>query len=282
MPAKKQKQSELVGPGGVAIKQMSPAFQFHKAIELWVGPPKSGKTSTAAALKQVAEEYGLEKEINPFFILYEAGSGGVELNATSEACSCGGKSSCPDCGGLGVKRKVLTSLAETEEWFEWAAKSPFNPIVIDTGDEMYQTVSDGVCLRMGINNPTEADHGIAWVQIFDEMREKLAILIGASKSIIIILHVYQQERRVKGGTISVATFNVSGKTRPYLAGLANQILFFRVRPDGEGDKHVITTRATAGIEAGDHWGVFPEELDRGSTPEEGAKALLGCFYDLED
>ena len=81
--------------------------------------------------------------------------------------------------------------------------------------------------------------------------------------------------------MTVATFNVSGKTRPYLAGLANQILHFSINPDGEGDRHVITTTAESGIEAGDHWGVFPDELDRGDSPEEGAEAILRCFYEVE-
>lgn len=283
MARAKTKRAEIIGPGGVPIRKHEKAYDFNKAIQLWVGPPKTGKTSTAAALGTVAEEYGLEKEINPFFMLFEPGSGGVELNCTSENCHCSGKDKeCPDCNGSGLKRKILTTLDEMDEWFDWAAKSEFNPIVLDTGDAMWQAIADGVCLRMGITNPTESDHGIAWFQIFDELREKLAVLVGAGKGLIIIMHVYLQERRVRGGSIQTATFNVSGKSRGYIAGLANQILFFSVDPDGDRDKYNITSKAQAGIEAGDHWGIFPDELDRGDTPEEGAKRILGCFgYDFE-
>lgn len=278
MSKSKTKRAGVEGPGGVPIRKLPPAFDFNKAIALWVGPPKTGKTSTAAALGKIAEEYGLEKEINPFFMLFEPGSGGVELNCTSETCGCEGKDKdCPDCAGEGIKRKILSSLEDMDEWFEWAAKSDFNPIVIDTGDAMWQTIADGVCLRLGIATPTDSDHGIAWVQIVDELREKLAILTGAGKGLIIIMHVYMQERRVRGGSITTATFNVSGKSRQYLNGLANQILFFSVDPDGDHDKYTITARAQAGVEAGDHWGIFPEELDRGKSPEEAAKAILGCY-----
>lgn len=277
------KKTKLEGPDGVPIQTLPEAFDFIKAKQIWFGAPKSGKTTTAAALKVIAEEYGIDDEVNPFFILFETGSGGVEISGTSETCKCGGKkSSCSDCKGTGVRRKILSTLEDIDKWFNWAAESRFNPLVIDTVDAMYQCIADGVCVRLGINNPTETDHGIAWVQIFDEFREKLAILEAKQKGIIFIMHVYQQERRVRGGTIQTATFNVSGKSRPYLAGLANQILYFQVRPDGEGDKHIITTRAEAGVEAGDQWGLFPDELDRGDSPEEGAKAILSCFYELEE
>ena len=85
---------------------------------------------------------------------------------------------------------------------------------------------------------------------------------------------------MKGGSIQTATFNVSGKSRQFLAGLANQILHFEVVPDGDKDKYVISTRASSGVEAGDHWGVMPEEIDRGDSPEAAAEAILKCFYEV--
>lgn len=275
----RKKNEALTGPGGVAIKTLPPSYDFLKSIEIWQGAPKTGKTSTAAALGPVAESLGIDG-VKPFFMLFEPGSGGVEIEGTSENCDCKNKKNCDVCEGTGVKRKILQTLEEMDEWFRWAAESDHNPIVIDTGDAMYQAIADGVCVKLGILNPTQSDHGIAWISIFDEVREKLAILTGAGKSVIILMHVYYQEKRVKGGAITVATFNVSGKTRPYLAGLANQILHFAVVPDGEGDKHVIMTTPQSGIEAGDHWGVFPKELDRGESPEEGAEAILKCFYEV--
>ena len=278
--AKKTKEAVVTGPGGVPIKTMEPSFDFLQSIQIWQGPPKVGKTSTAAALGPVAKELGLEG-IDPFLMLFERGSGGVQCHATSEECDCGGKKDCPDCEGKGVKRKILSDLAEIREWFEWVAESDFNPIVIDTTDAMFQAVADSVCVNIGIGNPSEADHGIAWMQIYDEMREMLAILSNSGKSIIMLMHIYMQEKRVKGGSIQTATFNVSGKTKSYLAGLANQILHFTVEPKGDGDKHVIIAAPLAGVEAGDHWGVFPKELDRGDSPEDGAKAILECFYEVE-
>jgi hypothetical protein len=271
----------ITGPGGVPIHKMEPSYDFTKSIQIWQGPPKSGKTSTAAALRSVALKHGL-KEVNPFFMLFEPGSGGVEVSATSEECPCKGKDKeCGDCNGKGTRRLVLSTLAQVDEWFKWAAKSKFNPIVIDTGDAMFQCVSDEVCVSLGIRAPHQTDHGVAWVDIFDTMREKLAILT-ATKGVIILMHVYMQERRVGRGMVSTATFNVGGKTRPYLEGLANQILHFDVEPksDGDGDHHIIITQPRAGVWAGDHWGLFPPELERGGSPEEGALAILKCFYEL--
>ena len=283
----KKKQEEVApvkgvtGPGGVSIQPLGDSFEFSKAVQVWQGPPKTGKTSTAAALRKVALAHGIE-EVNPFFMLFEPGSEGVEVTGTSETCDCGKNKNCPHCHGLGTKRKILQTMDEVEQWFEWAAKSDFNPIVIDTADAMFQCMSDGVCARMNIRAPHQADHGVAWTDIYDEMREKFGILTGAGKGIILIMHVYMQEKRVKGGSISTATFNVGGKTRPFIEGMADQILHFDLEPGADGeDKRVIISQPRAGIQAGDRWGLFPEELDRGSSPEEGAKAVLGCFYELE-
>ncbi|MBU2249079.1 MAG: hypothetical protein KKD77_20195, partial [Gammaproteobacteria bacterium] len=128
---------------------------------------------------------------------------------------------------------------------------------------------------------------IAWAMIADDVRECLGILTGSNKALIIIAHVYMQTKRVRGGgEVSTATFNVSGKSRQYVAGLANQILHFDVVPDLEHDakrdKHVVIASAQSGVQAGDQWGLFPDELDLGDSPEEGAEAILTAFGMLED
>jgi len=265
------------GPGGVSIVDMPPSFDFLRSIQVWQGKPKMGKTSTAAALGPAAKKLGLDG-IDPFFMLFEPGSGGVNIKGTSEKCC--SKRGCPDCEGVGTKRKILSTLDEIDEWFKWVAASKYNPIVIDTGDAMYQAVADSVCVRLGIPNPTASDHGIAWVNIFDEFRGSVGTLTGAGKSLIFIMHVYMQEKRVTGGTINTATFNISGKSRQFIASQANQIFHFDVVPNGKSDKFVIRTKPSAGIEAGDHWGICPEEIDRGDSPEEAATALLKCFYEV--
>lgn len=275
----------LEGPGGVAIVDLAPAYEFSQLQQIWYGSPKSGKTSTFAALKQVAEEHGLEDEVKPFLLLFESGSGGVTCNATSEPCECKGKDKdCVTCGGVGSKRKVLMTLEDIDEWFEWAASSPYTIFGIDTMDAMFQVIMDQVCLKMSITNPSQSDFGAAWTEIGDMVREKLGILIGAGKSVVMIMHVYMQDKRLSGGiTMQTATFNVSGKTRQYLEGLADIIEYFDITPDGDGDKYTILTRPTAGIVAGDRYNIFPDEgiIDRGDSAEEGAKAILDCFYDLE-
>lgn len=278
-PAKVER-PEVLGPGGVPIVKLAPRFDFGSAVQIWQGAPKVGKTSTAMELGEVAEHYGLD-HIRPFAMLFEPGSGGATLNCTVQKCTCDGKDkSCSLCGGEGVVRKILSTIEEMREWFEWAAKSPFNPVVLDTGDAMWQVVSDSVCVRMGIPSPTQSDHGIAWFEISDTMRELLGILLSSGKGLIIIMHINYIEKRLSGGvTIQTATFNMPGKSQRIIAGLANQILHFEVVPGKDGDKHVISTEARAGVEAGDQWGVFPAELELGSNAKMGAAAILSCFYD---
>ena len=284
---------ELLGPGGVVMKKLSASWDFTRSIQIWQGAPKSGKTSTAAALGTVAKDYGI-LGVDPFFLLFEAGSSGVEVNCTMRKCAalgCNGKNpDCPDCEGEGVVRLILAEdnnranpLKTIDEWFEWAAESPYNPIVVDTADAMYSAVSDGICLQMGITDPSQSDHGTAWSAIAAKWRELCGVLTSVNKSVIFLAHIYYQEKRLRGGaSITTATFNISGKSKQFLEGMANQIVHFEVEPSEDGDKHILTTRRCAGIEAGDQWGVYPEMLDLGNSPEEGAKAILGCFYELEE
>lgn len=284
----KQRDDTMTGPGGVTITEMEPAHDFARAIQLWMGRPKVGKTSTAAALGTVAKEYGLP--FNPFFLLFEPGTGGVTINATSQKCpdcSTAKKGKCPTCKGTGIIRLILNDLEKIHEWVDWAAKSSFNPIVFDTMDAMYQAVMDGVCTRQGITSPYGAnDNGVSWVLISDEIRELVSKLIAADKGIIFIMHVVMQRKRVRGGETEMATFNVPGRTRQYLSQVANQILHFDIipHPDPKTDKdiRVLFGAPQAGIEAGDQWGIMPAELELGDNPKEAAERILTAWGYLEE
>ena len=281
----------IKGPDGTELKRMSKDMDMRRAIQIWQGRPKIGKTSTANALGMVSEKHDLG--FAPFFMLFEPGSGGCEVRGTYEDCRVckgtgkQGKKTCPECHGSGIIRHILQDVDDITKWFEWAAKQDsLNPIVLDTGDAMFQIVSDDVCIKQGIPSPHQAgDHGAAWSMIYDEMRQLLGILTGAGKGLIIIMHVTMQERRVSGGTIQTAVFNVAGKTRQYFNSMANQILHFDIVPDPDSkegkDKHVLFAQPTSGIEAGDHWGLFPPQLDLGSSSEEGAEAILEVFGFIE-
>lgn len=278
---------ELMGPDGFPIKVMEEIKDIRKAKQIWKGPPKIGKTSTAAALKQASDKYGLG--LRPFFILCEPGSEGVELECTSQQCpACGGKgkkgkSKCEDCKGSGVSRLVMSTREELRSWFSWASENPVNPVVIDTGDKLYQVISDDVCREMNILSPYGAqDHGLTWAIIRDEMRELLALL--DEKGVILIHHIYMKQKATKGGVIEQAVFNVPGQAKNDLAGYVDQILHFDIMPndDGEGDKHVLIAAQRAGIEAGDRWGLFPEELSLGESAEEAAENILVTFGELEE
>ena len=269
------------GPDGQDIVTMEKKQDFTTSVQLWVGGPKVGKTSTAAALGEVSKEYNLG--FDPFFLPFESGTGGIKLKCASQTCpTCGGsgkagKGKCPDCGGAGQVRLLLRKKEDIQKWFEWAAQSQHNPIIIDTGDAMFQAVSDYICEGLGIASPFGAnDHGISWAMIYDEMRSLLGT-ITASKALIIIMHVQMQEVKERGATYSKAVFNISGKTRVFIAGMADQYLHFDVVPGEEGDKHVIIAAPQAGIEAGDRWGLFPEMLDLGKSPKEAAEAILEVF-----
>lgn len=279
--------SKTTGPDGVPLVTLTKNMDITSAKQVWKGPPKIGKTSTAAALGTVAKKYKLD--VAPFFMLFEPGSEGVALDCTSRKCTaCGGtgrsgKKKCPTCNGDGVVRLILSTRKEARKWFEWFVTSDYNIAVIDTGDRFYQMIMDDVCLEMKIVSPYGAnDNGISWAVIFDEMRELLGILEASGKGVILIHHVYTQEKRVKGGSVQQRVFNVPGKAKSYIAGFADQILHFDVVPaDDKKDKHIIIGQHQSDVEAGDRWGLFPPELDIGNSPEEAAEAILECFGYLE-
>jgi len=270
MAKKTPKLPALAGPGNAVIEVHPADYDFANTFMLIVGPPKSGKTSTAAALKSVSDHYDLG--LNPFFMLFEKGSGGVDVLSTSEM------------RGKESVRKILSTTDEIEAWFKWVADQPeLNPVVIDTGDAMFQVVQDSICVEMGIPDPTASDYGAAWTKIADRWRELFSFLIAADKCIIVLMHVYYKEKRVGAGTISTASFSISGKSGTWLAGAAHQILLFdtTIGEDNE-DKRVIIAESRAGIEAGDQWGVMPAEMDRGNNPEMAAAAILSRFYEDVD
>lgn len=282
MPKKTKSDPVLLGPGGVPIRPMPPDFDFSNSTFVIQGAPKVGKSSTVAALGPVAKKLGIDN-INPFFIHTEAGTSGIEVLGTSEVCKCKGKKGCDKCGGLGVVRKIVTTVEETREWLEWTTQhEDINPVVIDTGDALFQHVADDVCCAMGVPDPTQSDHGTAWVRIKDTMRELLSIPTEAQKGLIITMHVISVDRRVRGGGIvSTATYGISGKTKPYIDGLADAILHMTVDPCGEEDKHMLLSTPRAGVEAGCRYAeMFPDELDLGDSPETGAEAILRCFYEV--
>ncbi|MEM4720678.1 MAG: AAA family ATPase [Candidatus Methanomethylicaceae archaeon] len=261
------------------VKKLPRSINMNTAVQIWVGRPKIGKTSTAAALGTVAERYGVP--LSPFFLLFEAGAAAVDILCTCEDCPhCGGQG-CDACANVGQIKHVLGNLEETEEWLDWVCQSNHNPVVFDTIDGFYQLVSDQVCQELGIKSPSEAEFGIAWRMIYDRTRALLGKVLSAGKGLILISHVYMQERRTKNGTITqVATFNISGMSRSYIAGLADQILHFDIQPsetNPEEPERILIARPQVGIDAGDRWGIFPETLVLGRSPEEAAEALLKVY-----
>lgn len=279
--------SDKAGPDGVTIGTIKKNMEITSAKQVWVGPPKVGKTSTAVALGTVAKKYKLD--VKPFIMLFEPGSEGVDCDCTSRKCErCAGtgmvsKKKCPMCKGDKMTRLILSTRKETRTWFEWFVKSEYNIAVLDTGDRFYQMIMDDVCAEMKIVSPYGAnDNGISWAVIFDEMRELLGILEASGKGVILIHHMYMQEKRIKGGSVQQRVFSVPGKAKGYIAGFADQLLHFGVIPgDDDKDKHVIFGQHQSDIEAGDRWGLFPAELEIGDSPEEAAEAILTCFGYLE-
>jgi len=283
--AKAKAKSKAVGPGGVNLQTLDPNFDFAKSVQIWKGAPGTGKTTTAAALGVVAEECGIEEEVNPFFILYEKGSGGATLNCTQQQCpDCEG-SGCESCGDIGNVRMVMSDLKQMHEWHQWAATSPFNPIVIDTANEMYRVLTDNICVRNGVDSPGRAqDQGVTWGDIFNEFRDLHAELVNGDKGVIYLTHLYERTRRLRGGgELTEQVVHLSGQTGPWLTGAANTILHFDVVPAEEEDspdKRIITCSPYAGIEAKDQFGVYPDELDRGDSEETAAREILDLFYEL--
>lgn len=294
MAKKKQKpvaRPEVTGPGGVPIRSLSSDNDFLNCCQLWVGGPGTGKTSTFSALGTVADSLGLEG-VRPFVYWFEQGATKVAVEGTNEVCpDCKGKG-CDSCGNCGVIPLILAPdksgppCATIDEWFEWGAKSEFNPIAIDTGNAYFRAVSAAICLQNGVVSAVESkDMGITWTQIFQKVQQHYSMLRSAGKTLIYLMHEYEQTKRTKGGEITERIAKIQGASNGFLKGSAHQILHFDIIEaidDEEEDKGVIHCVPFAGMEAKDRWGILPDKIDRGSTPEEGAKALLECFYEFKD
>ena len=289
--AKPKTEPEIVGPDGTPIKKIGSSNDFLNTSQLWLGGPGTGKTSTGSALGQAAEELGIP-DVRPFFFWFEPGHTLVEVEGTNQKCpTCEGKG-CEDCDKRGVMPLVLQShptkdpLEEIEKWFEWVAASPFNPLFIDTGNAYFLELASGICYSLGVRSATEAeDRGVTWTRISDTFRSHFGTLRSSGKTLIYLMHSYKQVKRVRSGEITETTCKLPGASDGFLKGSVEQILHFDIVPSDEPDepdKSIIHCIPFAGIEAKDRWGILPETIDRGDSPEEGARAILNCFYDLED
>lgn len=291
-----QQETKLVGPNGVEVREMSANYDFLQTCQIWLGGPGTGKTSTASALGKVAKKMGIPG-VRPFFLWFESGVTNVPAEGTTEKCHvCNGsgkdgKSTCSRCGGEGILPLILSAVDGDDpmklifSWFEWAANSVYNPLVIDTGNAYFLAITEAVCKKNGVPSPSKAnDNGVTWLDIFNTVRSCHGILRASNKTLIYIMHEYERTKRTRGGEITEMVSHVSGASDAFLKGATTQIMHFDISPslkDEEPDKAVIHCNPYAGIEAKDRWGILPDELDRGTSPEEGAEAILRAFYKVE-
>lgn len=139
-------------------------------------------------------------------------------------------------------------------------------LIIDTVDMLYPMAMDFVCKRLGVEHPSDADHGKGWAALSREWNRLHQKLLMMDCSIVYVSHSTEREVTRKHTKIHITQPNMSKAGSSLVLALSDIILFFGY--DSE-DKRKL-------------YGMPKEDLDagcRGGIEIDGAEASFDVIND---
>ena len=181
------------------------------------GRPKIGKTV-------FANEFP-----NPLFLATEPGHSHIEchkINITSwskflEAC------------------KALTE--ETHS---------FSTVIVDIVDNLYDMCSDYICMKKGFEHPSDLPMGKGYGFINEEFRRVINKLARLGYTVVFISHLNTEKVKTKTKEYDKFTLTVTGRTRKFILGLCDHILFLTSRMEKDSEERIVRTRGSMYWEGG--------------------------------
>lgn len=204
---------------------------FQGSCIILYGPPKVGKTQTAASFP------------TPFFICTEPGHRYLEAK----------------------KLRLMPQLgwSKFKKWLESEAIERMKPktVVIDTVVPLYQMCFDYVCKQERISHPEDTKHGKGWAAIRREFFSVLQILSSqcenAGATQLWIAHARIVEYQMDQKKISKIEVDMPGQTRAMMMPVPDHVWYLGYETPKGGDPFAITTKnrrlwlkATSIIEGG--------------------------------
>lgn len=190
-----------------------------KAHVLLYGPPKIGKSTTAA-------------QFNPdhtLFIPTEPGLSALSVYSVPTT-------------SWEQFRSVGAELA--------AGDHPFQTVVIDTVDVLYKLCSDAVLERLGVEHASDSPYGKGWAAIADEWQLRVSKLASLGLGVWFISHSVDERIEKRVGTITKTVPTLKGKGRDFITGFVDYILLAESEQTQEGERRVLRTRPAENYEAG--------------------------------
>lgn len=286
MPKKPTKKKEIIGPDGKPYRKSAAWVRPDQLKILIVGEPKVGKSSLIAAFGLVCPD-----EFHPFFLPTQPGTEMLDVDQPVEDCPmCGGSAEgCGNCEkppGPGRVRKIVSTYDEAKTWLSWALACPaprFNPIVIDPIAPCYD-----LCLRRVQSEDKEGRHpadmpgGGGWYRATGYLQALIGPILHAQRSMVAIAHSYTHDVFKGKMTRTVTEPNISGKFGFYIGAIVDIELEITAAATTEPEvaERIATVTPGRSNRGGDRTKYLPPMFSLGLSPEEGAKAFLGYYYEL--
>ena len=152
-------------------------------------------------------------------------------------------------------------------------KHNFKTIVIDIVDNLYDMCSDYICMKKGFEHPSDLPMGKGYGFVNEEFRKKVNKLSKLGYTILFISHLNTEKIKTKTKEYDMFTPTVTGKTRKFILGLCDHILYITSRMEQEKEVRTIVTRGSMYWDAGSR----NQELEEAQEIPFGYKELAKYF-----
>lgn len=165
---------------------------------------------------------------------------------------------------------------------ELAKTKRFKATCWDTVDLMFKMCERYVCMKLGIDHPSEEDWGRGWGAVRDEFTSEVQQWLALGMGMFFISHSTEREIKTRSGMrYDRIQPTMANQARDIVEGLVDIIAYY----DYEDDRRVLTIRGNEHLWCGhrlqDHFrtpgGNEVQRIDMGTTPAEGYTNLLLAF-----
>ena len=123
----------------------------------------------------------------------------------------------------------------------------FKTIVIDTSDICYDRCMDFVCIREGVDHPSEGSYGSVWNAVETEYKKQISRILQTGRGVVFISHAGDKEfESLSGKHYSKIVPTMSKQATKFIVGLADILAYYGYY----GTDRFLTIRGSDAVESG--------------------------------
>ena len=126
----------------------------------------------------------------------------------------------------------------------------FKTIAIDIVDNLYDLCTDHVCKKKGFEHPSDLPMGKGYGFINEEFKREINRLAWSGFTILLISHLTIDKIKTKTKEYDKFTLTVTGKSRKFILGLCDHVLFITSKMEQDKEVRIIRTRGSIYWEGG--------------------------------